>query len=119
MDIIAKIDRTLLDNELHNLVRFCISRDSDRALFKPTYKIEIDDSCPYFIIREIFCYAGGYHISIVIYKGQIRFTIDRSVSNRSVESSLYEYEDPSLYKLFSKIIKLIKDKCDKNATKTR
>lgn len=67
----------------------------------------------------LFCYACGYHISIVIYKGQIRFTIDRSVSNRSVESSLYEYEEPSLYKLFSTIIKLIKDKCDKNATKTR
>ena len=54
MDILAKIDRTLLDNELHNLVRFRMSRDSDRALFKPTYKIEIDDSCPYFIIREMF-----------------------------------------------------------------
>lgn len=54
MDVIAKIDRTLLDNELRNLVRFRMSRDSDRALFKPTYKIEIDDSCPYFIIRELF-----------------------------------------------------------------
>lgn len=54
MDILAKIDRTLLDNELHNLVRFRMSRDSDRALFKPTYKIEIDDSCPYFIMRERF-----------------------------------------------------------------
>lgn len=36
MDIIAKIDRTLLDNELRNLVRFRMSRDSDRDLFKPT-----------------------------------------------------------------------------------
>lgn len=42
MDVLAKIDRTLLDNELRNLVRFRMSRDSDRALFKPTYKIEID-----------------------------------------------------------------------------
>lgn len=67
----------------------------------------------------LFCYAGGYHISIVIYKGQIRFTIDRSVSNRSVESSLYEYEDPSLYKLLLTIVKLIKDKCDKNADRAR
>ena len=33
MDILAKIDRTLLDNELRNLVRFRMSRDSDRALF--------------------------------------------------------------------------------------
>lgn len=54
MDILAKIDRTLLDNELRNLVRFRMSRDSDRALFKPTYKIEIDDSRPYFIMREMF-----------------------------------------------------------------
>lgn len=67
----------------------------------------------------LFCYACGYHISIVVYNGQIRFTIDHSVSGRSVESSLYEYEDTSLYKLFLTIIKLIKDKCDKNATKTR
>ena len=67
----------------------------------------------------LFCYACGYHISIVVYNGQIRFTIDYSISGRSVESSLYEYEDPSLYKLFLTIIKLIKDKCDKNATKTR
>lgn len=29
MDILAKIDRTLLDNELRNLVRFRMSRDSD------------------------------------------------------------------------------------------
>lgn len=39
----------------------------------------------------LFCYACGYHISIVVYNGQIRFTIDHSVSGRSVESSLYEY----------------------------
>lgn len=91
MDIIAKIDRTLLDNELRSIIRFAVFRESDRALFNPTY-----------------------HISIVVYNGQIRFTIDHSVSGRSVESSLYEYEDPSLYKLFLTIIKLIKDKCDKN-----
>ena len=88
------------------------------------YDILIDEQdveyyCNAYSKDALFCYAGGYHISIVIYKGQIRFTIDRSVSNRSVESSLYEYEDPSLYKLFSTIIKLIKDKRDKNATKTR
>nr|DAO38816.1 MAG TPA: hypothetical protein [Caudoviricetes sp.] len=80
---------------------------------------DIEYYCNVYSKDALFCYAGGYHISIVIYKGQIRFAIDRSVSNRSVESSLYEYEDPSLYKLFSTIIKLIKDKCDKNATKTR
>lgn len=80
---------------------------------------DIEYYCNIYGKDVLFCYAGGYHISIVIYKGQIRFTINRSVSNRSVESSLFEYEDPSLYKLFSKIIELIKDKCDKNATKTR
>lgn len=62
----------------------------------------------------LFCYADGYHISIVIYNCQIRFTIDQSVSDRSVTSSLYEYEDPSLYKLLLTIVKLIKDKCNKN-----
>lgn len=80
---------------------------------------EIEYYCNVYGKDALFCYAGGYHVSIVVYNGQIRFTIDRSVSGRSVESSLYEYEDPSLYKLFSIIIKLIKDKCDKNATKTR
>lgn len=52
MDIIAKIDRTLLDNELRSLVRFRMHRDSDRAIYNPKYKIEIYDSNPYFIIRE-------------------------------------------------------------------
>lgn len=80
---------------------------------------DIEYYCNEYAKDALFCYAGGYHISIVIYKGQIRFTIDRSVSNRSVESSLCEYEDPSLYKLLSKIVELIKDKCDKNAAKTR
>lgn len=39
MDIIAKIDRTLLDAELRNLVRFLVFRESDKVLFNPTYKI--------------------------------------------------------------------------------
>lgn len=80
---------------------------------------DIEYYCNVYSKDALFCYAGGYHISIVVYNSQIRFTIDHSVSNRSVMSSLYKYEDPSLYKLFSTIIKLIKDKCDKNATKTR
>lgn len=75
--------------------------------------------CNVYAKDALFCYAGGYHISLVVYKSNIRFTIDNSISNRSVASNLYEYEDPSLYKLFLTIIKLIKDKCDKNATKTR
>lgn len=33
MDILAKIDRTLLDNELRSLVRFLVFRESDKALF--------------------------------------------------------------------------------------
>lgn len=75
--------------------------------------------CNVYAKDALFCYAGGYHISIVVYKGQIRFTIDQSISGRSVTSSLYEYEDPSLYELFLTIIKLIKDGRNKNATKTR
>lgn len=59
MDVIAKIDRTLLDNELRSLVRFHLFRDSDRALYKPKYKIKIDDSNLYFVIREPF-YAISY-----------------------------------------------------------
>lgn len=81
---------------------------------KLIYEQDTEYYCNVYGKDALFCYADGYHISIVIYKGQIRFTIDRAVSNRSVESSLYEYEDPSLYKLFSTIIKLIKDKCNKN-----
>ena len=52
MDTLAKIDRFLLANELRNLVRFRMYRDSDRAIYNPKYKIEIDDSNPYFIICE-------------------------------------------------------------------
>lgn len=59
MDILAKIDRTLLDSELRNIVRFCMFRDSDRALYNPKYKIKIDDSRPYFIIRGPW-YAISY-----------------------------------------------------------
>lgn len=80
---------------------------------------DIEYYCNIYAKDALFCYSGGFHISIVVYKSKIRFTIDQSVSNRSVTSSLYEYEDPSLYKLFLAIIKLIKDKCNKNATKTR
>lgn len=47
MDIIAKIDRTLLDNELRSIIRFAVFRESDGALFNPTYKIKIDDNYPY------------------------------------------------------------------------
>ncbi len=52
MDILAKIDRTLLDNELRSIIRFAVFRESDRAIYNPKYKIEIDDSSPYFVIRE-------------------------------------------------------------------
>lgn len=44
MDIIAKIDRKLLDNELHNIIRFSVFRESDHDLFNPTYKIKIDNN---------------------------------------------------------------------------
>ena len=120
MDILAKIDRTLLDNELRNLVRFRMSRDSDRALFKPTYKIEIDDSCPYFIIREIF-YVIPYddtNRKFILISETHALEIERFThSTLSIRSS--NCMDPSLYKLFLTIIKLIKDRCNKNATKTR
>lgn len=33
MDIISKIDRTLLDNELRSIIRFAVFRESDKALF--------------------------------------------------------------------------------------
>lgn len=59
MDILAKVDRTLLDNELHNFVRFLVFRESDKALFNPTYKIKIDSSAPYFSMRGSF-YAIPY-----------------------------------------------------------
>ena len=54
MDIIAKIDRTLLDNELRSIIRFAVFRESDKALFNPTYKIKIDSTAPYFTIRGSF-----------------------------------------------------------------
>lgn len=36
MDILAKIDRTLLDNELRSIIRFAVFRESDGALFNQT-----------------------------------------------------------------------------------
>lgn len=59
MDIIAKIDRTLLDNELRSIIRFAVFRESDRALFNPTYKIKIDDNYPYSTLGGSF-YAIPY-----------------------------------------------------------
>lgn len=59
MDILAEIDKTLLDNELRNIVRFRVFRDSDRALYNPTYKIEIDTNCPIFTLGVSF-YAIPY-----------------------------------------------------------
>lgn len=40
--------------------------------------------CNVYSKDALFCYACGYHISIVVYNGQIRFTIDHSVSGRSI-----------------------------------
>lgn len=42
MDILAKIDRTLLDSELRSIIRFAVFRESDKALFNPTYKIKME-----------------------------------------------------------------------------
>ena len=68
MDIIAKIDRTLLGNELRSIIRFAVFRESDRALFNPTYKIKINDSCErkfyprhgYYNAMARICRACGY-----------------------------------------------------------
>lgn len=54
MDVIAKIDRTLLDTELRSIIRFAVFRESDRVLFNPTYKIKIDDNYPYSILGGSF-----------------------------------------------------------------
>lgn len=54
MDIIAKIDRTLLDNELRNMVRFPVFIESDKALVNATYKIKIDNGYPYFTLGASF-----------------------------------------------------------------
>lgn len=54
MDILAKIDRTLLDNELRDILRFHVFRESDRALFNPTYKIKIDNNLLYFTLGISF-----------------------------------------------------------------
>lgn len=125
MDVIAKIDRTLLDNELRSIIRFTVFRESDRALFNPTYKIKIDNNLLYFTLGISF-YAIPHddtNRKFIIVSDKHVLEIERftnsTLSIRSVESSLYEYEDPSLYKLLSTIVKLIKDRCNKNATKTR
>lgn len=47
MDILAKIDRTLLDSKLRSIIRFAVFRESDKVLFNPAYKIKIDDNYPY------------------------------------------------------------------------
>lgn len=54
MDVLAKIDRTLLDNELRNMVRFPVFRESDKALFNVTYKIRIDNGYPCFTLGAAF-----------------------------------------------------------------
>ena len=54
MDTLVKIDRFLLDNELRNMVRFPVFRESDKALFNATYKIKIDNGYPYFTLGAAF-----------------------------------------------------------------
>lgn len=54
MDTLVKIDRFLLDNELRNIVRFPVFRESDKALFNATYKIKIDNGYPYFTLGASF-----------------------------------------------------------------
>lgn len=80
MDVIAKIDRTLLDNELRSIIRFAVFRESDRALFNPTYKIKIDDNYPYSTLGGSF-YAIPYDDTNrkfkVVYKGTQIYYRDR------------------------------------------
>lgn len=59
MDILAKIDRKLLDNELRSILGFPVFRESDHAMFNPTYKIKIDSNFKYFTLGVSF-YAIPY-----------------------------------------------------------
>lgn len=90
MDVIAKIDRTLLDNELRSLVRFLVFRESDKALFNPAYKIKIDSTAPYFTIRGSF-YAIPHddtNRKFILVNDQHIFEIERFTnSTLSIRSS--------------------------------
>ena len=91
MDILAKIDRKLLDNELRSIIRFAVFRESDNALFNPTYKIKIDSNFKYFTLGVSF-YAIPYddtNRKFIVVSDTHVFELERLIKRILMKSKSY------------------------------